>query len=56
MKKLTLEEAKELFTKLHPEETKHIKESPKNSKEHITAACVWRGFKSALTYAKLLKE
>ena len=51
---MDLNEAKELFAKLHPEETSYIKKND-NSKEYLMGACVWRGFKSALVHAGLLE-
>ena len=52
---MDIHEVKELFAKLHPEETMHIKKYSQNSKEYLMASCVWRGFKSALIHSKLLE-
>ena len=51
---MDMKEAKELFEKHHPEEVEVI-EAGEDNKHFQFAACVWRGFKSALIATKQLK-
>jgi len=54
-KKMTIEEAKDLFKKHHPEECAYIHAGHANPNYYL-AACVWRGFKSALQVMRHLKK